>query len=307
MTTFPNVTLDSLQLLFQVEGGPVDLDAAGVEWLLTKFDGWAGTPAPRTVRTDRPGHAGTFRSAAYRGPKIVNMEWIATAPDIPTIRAAEVQVAAACSDPGRLYEMIVTEAGFSRSMMVELDDAILASPRNWNSTLFSGRVAAPDPRKHDTAWQSPIGTLGTPSSGGLDFASPGVSMSGLGLDFGTVGTPSAASVKNFGTAVARPLFAVTGPLASQWQIVDLVTGIAITYAGPALGSSDIVTINCDDFPVQGFPGHGCYLNSSINQRPFLLTPSGWLAVAPGATATYVLRASSFTAATMTASLRSAWH
>lgn len=305
MTTFPNVTLDGLTLLFRTEGGPVDVDSVGVEWLLTKFDGWPGIPAPRTVRTDRPGHAGSFRAAAYRGPRIVTMEWVATAPDIPTMRAAEAQVAAVCSDPARLYEMVVTESGFSRSVMVELDDAILTAPRTWCSSTFSARVAAPDPRKHDTAWQSPIGTMGTAPVGGSDFAAPGVSVASPGLDFGTPGQPSAVSVTNAGSAVARPLFAITGPV-TQPQIVDVTNGTTIIYTG-TLGPTDVLTINTDEFPVQGFPGHGVYLNSTNNQRPALLTPNGWPSVAPKATVTYNLRATAYSAASMTVSLRSAWH
>jgi hypothetical protein len=305
MTTFPNVTLDGLQLLFRVEAGPVDVDAVGVEWLLTKFEGWPGIPAPRTARTDRPGHSGAFRAAAYRGPRIVTLEWQATAPDIPTLRAAEQQVAAICADPARLYEMVVTESGSSRSVMVELDDAILTSPKTAFASVFSARVAAPDPRKHDTGWQSPIGTLGTAPIGGLDFTAPGVVTASPGLDFGTPGSPSAVTVKNSGTATARPLFAITGPI-SRPQVVDVTNGVTLLYTG-TLGATDVLTINTDEFPVQGFPGHGVYLNTTINQRPLLLTPNGWPRVLPGSSVTYNLRATAFTAASMTVSLRSAWH
>jgi hypothetical protein len=304
MTTFPNVTLDGLQLMFRTEGGPVDVDAAGVEWLLTKFDGWVGVPAPRTARTDRPGHAGSFRAAGYKGPKIVNMEWIATGPDPITMRAVEVQVAAMCSDAARLYEMVVTEPGSSRSVMVELDDAILASPIRWNATSFSARVAMPDPRKHDTSWQSPIVNMGTPPIGGADMTSPGALMTS-GLDMGTPGVPSAATVHNAGTARARPIFVITGPVTKP-QIIDITNGVSLIYTG-TLGPTDTLTINTDEFPVQGFPGHGVYLNTMNNQRPALLTPNGWPAVLPGKTVTYNLRATAFTVASMTVSLRSAWH
>jgi hypothetical protein len=303
--TLPSVTLDGQEFLFRVEGGPVPTDDNGVEWILTKFDGWVGKPAPRTARTGRPGHPGSFRSAAYAGDKIMNLEVIATAPDILTMRNAEIAVSAMCSDPARLYEMVVTESGFSRSVMVELDDAIIINPRLWNSSIFNLRLATPDPRKHDAAWQSPIITLGTPPVGGVTYTS-GVVFSSY-VDFGTPGVPASGSVKNLGTAVAHPIFAVTGPLAANWQIVDVTNGTIITCT-KALSAIDTVTINADDFPVQGFPGHGVYLNVSNNQRASLLTPSGWPYVLPNQNVTYNLRSTTFSsAASMTASLRSAWH
>lgn len=305
ITSFPHVDLDGLTLLFRVEGGPIDVDAQGVEWILTKFDGWTGRPAPRTGRTDRPGHSGTFRSPGYRQARSISMEWIATAPDEATLRAAEVAVAGLCADPAQLYPLVVTEAGLSRQIMVELDDAIIPVQRAWNQTIFATRVAAPDPRKHDTGWQSPVGSLRIPPSGGLSFTG-GALLTSPGADFGTIGTPSAASVHNAGTVTAYPFFAVAGPLAAGWQIIDIGSGVAVTYTKP-LGPTDSLVINTDSFPVNGFPGHGVYLNQQISQRTALLTPSGWPSVAPGANATYNLRSPTFSAATMTVSLRSAWH
>jgi hypothetical protein len=311
MSVFPSVTLDGQEFIYRtnsVTGYSIPTDANGIEWLLTKFDGWTGRPAPRTARTDRPGHSGTFRSAAYHGPKIINLEITATAPDDITMRNAEIAMEALCSDPAQLYPVVVNETGITRVMMVELDDAILATPRLWNSTTFSIRLAAPDPRKHDNAWQSPIVNLGTPPIGGADFSSPGLNYSIVpGVDYGTPGTPSAAMVHNSGTAVAYPFFAVQGPLISNWQIVDVTNGVTLTFAR-ALGATDSVVINCDDFPIQGFPGHGVFLNITNNQRPSLLTTAGWPYVLPGQTVTYNLRAPNYSAtASMTVSLRSAWH
>lgn len=303
---YPSVTLDGQTWLFRVEGGPLPVDTNGVEWILTKFDGWVGTPAPRTMRTDRQGHSGSFRAAGYLGSRIMNLEVVATAPSILAMRNAEMAISALCSDPARLYEMVVSESGFSRSVMVERDDAILSAPRLWNQTIFNLRLAAPDPRKHDASWQSPIGTLGVAPTGGSDFGAPGLVFASY-VDFGTPGTPSAAIVHNAGTTVAHPLFAVSGPLAANWQIIDLTNGTVLTYT-KAIGPTDIVTINSDSFPVQGFPGHGVYLNTSNNQRSSLLTPGGWPSVLPGQTVIYNLRSTAFSsAASMTVSLRSAWH
>lgn len=311
---FPSITLDGKQFLFRVEGGPLPTDASGVEWICTKFDGWIGKPAPRTARTPRQGRSGSFRSASFTTDRIMNIEVVATAPDEASIRAAEIAVSALCSDGARLYEMIVDESGgaglprITRSVMVELDDQILSAPRLWNSTIFSIRVAASDPRKHDSAWQQPIITLGTAPIGGADFSSPGLNYANTpGADFGTPGVPSSGVVRNAGTAVARPFFAVTGPLAANWQIVDVTNGITLTYT-KAIGATDIVVINADEFPAQGFPAHGVYLNTSNNQRSSLLAPGGWPYAKPGQTVSYSLRSTTYSAAaSMTASLRSAWH
>jgi len=311
---FPSVTLDGQQFLFRVEGGPLPVDSNGVEWILTKFDGWTGRPAPRTARTARIGRSGSFRSAAYVNDKIMNLEVVATAPDVASIRAAELAVSALCSDGARLYEMVVDEPTnpgqprLTRSVWVELDDAIQSVPRLWNSTTFSIQLATPDPRKHDHSWQSPIIGLGTAPVGGANFSSPGLNYASVpGADFGTPGIPGTGSVKNSGTATARPFFAVVGPLAANWQIVDQTNGVVLTFTR-ALASTDTVVINADEFAAQGFPGHGVYLNNSNNQRASLLTPNGWPYVRPGQTVTYSLLSSSFSSvASLTASLRSAWH
>lgn len=309
VVTTPNVQLDGLTMLYRVDGGPVPTDSNGVEWLLTKFDGWAGVPAPSavsTTRINRVNHSGAFRSASYRGPRILSMELHVTAPDVQTLRNVEEQVNSICSDPAQLYPMVVTEGGLTRVVMVELNDAISSAPINWYSTHYAFALAAPDPRKHDNSWQSSIATLGVSSSGGLVLTSPGASYASPGADFGTVGSPSQASVHNFGTATARPFFAVQGPLQAPWQISDIGSG-AVINCTRALGATDSMVINCDDFPAQGFPGRSAYLNTSISQRAAILVPFGWPKVLPGATNTYVLRSTSFTAATMTVSLRSVWN
>lgn len=308
MPVFPSVTLDGQTFLFRVGGGPLPTDANGVEWILTKFDGWSGRPAPRTSRVDRQGHIGSFRSTSYTGPKIMSLEVVATALTTDAIRAAELAMEALCSDGARLYEMIVNEGVTSRSIMVELDDAILITPRIWSSSIFSLRLAAPDPRKHDAAWQNPSMGLGTAPVGGADFSAPGLQFATVpGVDFGTPGVPASASVHNAGTDVAYPLFTAFGPLAANWQIVDTTNGTVLTIT-KALSSTDIYTINADDFPRQGFPGHGVYLNQTNNQRASLLTPGGWPYVLPGQTVTYSLRSSTFSsAASLNVALRSAWH
>jgi hypothetical protein len=99
---------------------------------------------------------------------------------------------------------------------------------------------------------------------------------------------------------------VTGPLGAGWQITDVTAGATLTYT-KALGATDVLTINTDDFPANGFPGRGVYLNTQNNQRAALLVPNGWPKVLPGASATYTLRSVSFTTATLIVNLRSVWH
>lgn len=306
ITSKPNVTLDGVTALYRTDGGPVDLDDQGIEWILTKFTGWEGAPAPRTARTDRANHSGSFRAAGYRGPRTMSLEIHVVTPDPATLFSVKERVNAICSDPAQLYPLVVTEGGLTRQAMVELDGAIVATPINWYTTSYTVPIAAPDPRKHDYNWQSVVGNLGTAPSGGLSLASPGASWTTPGADFGTPGTPSYLSLHNAGTATAAPFFAVLGPLAAGWQLVDLSAGYVITCSR-ALGSTDSMVINCDDFPAQGFPGRSAYLNTSNNQRAAVLVPYGWPRILPGATNVYALRSASFTTGTVTASLRSAWH
>ncbi len=309
---FPTVTVDGVSLLFRVGGAsPLPTDIAGVEWICTKLEGWAGAPKPRTARTDKPFGPGAFRSRSFAGSRIIAVEFVVTAPDVGTIRLVEQQLAAWCSDGGRLYDMTVLDPPLRPQVAkVELDDAVLTKPRTWCSLDVSTQFVAPDPRKWDQYWTDRTTLVPVPSNDGADFSSGGVDFSTPGLSFGLAPIVSSALIANYGTAAVGPFITVTvtgnGTVATP-RITDLISGWSMVYAG-ALVTGDVLTINCDEFGQRGQGGHSCLLNGVTNVWSQVVRSGDWPVIDPQGVANYQITASptSSAAAVLVVSVRSAW-
>jgi len=304
VTTQSTVTLDGVQLLMRVIGGPQPVDSGGVEWVCTKLSGWAGRPKPRTARTAKPFGAGSFRSRAYQDSRIIGIEFVVTAPDAPTIRLVEQQLGAWCSDGGRLYELSVSDPPLDpQTALVELDDALLIAPRTWQSLQVSAQFVAPDPRKWSAAWMDRTSLLPTPSTDGVDYTD-GVDFTN-GMDYGVSGSPAVAQVANYGTAPVGPYISITGPV-DQPRITDLISGWSLLFIGSLL-AGDVLTINCDEFPQRGQPGHSALLNGATNVWSQVVRNGDWPQIDPQDIATYQITASALSTAVLVASVRSAWY
>lgn len=280
-------------------------DEFGCWWIVKSSNGWYGPPKPKTQRQIKSNAAGSFRSSAFRGERVVSLTGHTKCPDPIAREAAADRLAAMAADPTVLYELIVTErTGQARTLGVELDsqtDVKLAST-GWLDWQL--QVGAPDPLKHDAVWQAPRSGMLTTPSAGLDFGTKGLSFAPVGLDFGAPGTGLPSQVANFGTATTYPVFEITGPAVNP-QIVDLDTGDVVSYAG-TLYTGDTLTINCGEFVARGFPSRSCYLNTFTDQRVYLSVPAQWPSVRAGEVHTYGLRGVG-PVATLTTYLRSAWY
>jgi hypothetical protein len=304
ITKQATVTVDGIQLLMRVSGGPQPVDSDGVEWICTKLEGWSGRARPRTARTPKPFGIGTYRSRSQIDAKVIAVEFVATAPDPGTIRLVEEKVDAWCSDGGRLYEFKVSDPPLEPKIaLVELDDQILSAPRTLTSIRVSAQFAAPDPRKWSATWMDRTTGLPTPAIDGLEYSGD-VDFSGAGIDYGVPPIPAIAQVANYGTAPVGPFISVTGPI-PQPRVTDLVSGWSMVYMG-TLTEADTLTINCDEFPQRDQPGHSALLNGVTNVWSKVVRNGDWPTVDPQAIATYQLVAPTLSAAILVVSLRSAW-
>jgi hypothetical protein len=173
---------------------------------------------------------------------------------------------------------------------------------------WSFRFAAPDPRKHDYRWQEPRADppqTGLPAAG-LDDSGGGLDDSGGGLhdgvEEGAVGARP-AMVANYGTAPARPVFILRGPLSIP-RIVRVETGEELRCTTD-IADGEVVTINCDEYTTRGVPAQTCLSSTRGDVTSLWSLGVTWPEVAAQDVATYALD-SSGPIESMTVALRSAY-
>lgn len=283
------------------------VDDLGRQWTVGAHPdgekGWASSAAPRTDRTDRPNGHGAYRSASYRKPRTVTLAGTVWCPDIATREQTELELAGLCSDPGRLYTYRRRTGTFDQFIDVELDDEPLIEMVTLWRLDWSFQFAAPDPRKHDYHVQAPIAGPPTTSAAGLDFTSPGLNFSAPGLDFGTPPLPQPVSIGNYGSAPAFPLIQVFGP-ATTSVVRCITSGFEFIYSAP-LDNGEILTINCDSFPRDGYPPRRAISNVHGDVRNNL-SISGWPSIDPGGLETFTLLAEAAPTTQLRVIFRSAW-
>lgn len=286
--------------------GKPTVDDQGREWQIIRGGevGWQGSPKPRTTRSARPAGDGSFRSRSYRGERVLTLKGYVACPTEDSREETERELAALCSDGGRLYEYRRTTARYDQVAYVELDDEVLLdNPAGTFNLTYSFQFAAPDPRIHDFGWQRSASTLPVGGVGGIDPDSGVLNSSGY-IETGTDSEPSIARIANYGTATARPVFTISGAI-TQPVIVNLETGDQIGYAG-SLGPDDVLTINCDEHPQMDLLPHSVLLNGTQNVRSLVRHPVDWPQVDPQAVSQFQLQATGSSTAELVTALRSAY-
>jgi hypothetical protein len=282
------------------------VDELGREWLLTGEKGWSNAPAPRTNREAKPDADGSFRSVARRNEKTLTVRGAVHCDDPSLIEQTMHELAALCSDGGRLYTLRRTAGPWDMTRAVEIDGEPELETVGLFDLDFEFPFAAPDPRKHDYFWQEPRSTSAGGNTGGLDDSDGGLSDAGGGLDAGAAADPIPARVGNYGTAVARPFFTLRGLTNGlpQPTIVCAETGDTITYRGDLI-ADEVVRINCDEFPARGVAAQSAVSNVRGEVSSLLTVGLAWPSVAAQAAASYQLLTAG-TSEALTAALRSAW-
>lgn len=283
-------------------------DEYGRRWTVSQQpngeQGWSGSPAPRAIRPDRPNSHGTYRGVEWRGGRVITLAGSVLCPDAATREYTEHQLSALCSDPARLYEYRRRTEAYDQTADVALSDAPLVQTITLYRTDWSFQFTAPDPRKHDHAWQEPVVYPPTGGSSGLDYSAPGLDHSEPGLDYGPSRELTEAKVANYGTAPAYPIFTIRGPL-DDAEVQHAESGRSIRYHGSVL-AGETVTINCDDHPQRGWLGHARISSQRGNVAALCTVAWDWPVVDPQTVGTFRLLVGAAPPASLTVSLRSAW-
>ncbi|MEU5259026.1 hypothetical protein [Amycolatopsis sp. NPDC021455] len=227
-------------------------DAQGVQWILTKEEGFWGTPATNANLTPRLNRHGAYRSPGWKKERIVTLTGRMYAENYTTLRQAETNLLGVLSDPTAPGKLTCYSELGPMSLDVFLDDAILCTPLDVVSEPgieFSIQLVAPDPRKYGNDLQ--IQTVGLPqdSGDGLDYTAvvapdtePGLYFgSGApddGLQFGTFSGSGFITLSNAGTAPASPVYAFYGPL--NVPVLTTNTGFSMQYNDSLAAGASIV-------------------------------------------------------------------
>lgn len=241
---WPTLTLDGVAMQFREPGGPYPVDGEGVEWVVTKLDGWFGSPAPTVIQAARLAGHGSYRSPSRRSGRNVAVEFVATAPTGDAMRTLERRIAAMCSDPDRLYTLEVTEDPVGAlTAEVELSDELIITPRVDHSVTCSAQFRAPDPRLYGP-WGTAGAVLFTGGSGGMDMSDPGADLSDPGADMGDPGEQGIATLVSGGTAPTGVVLEIAGPVTEPAVYVSELA-VRVSWAGELLAGQRLYINTCD--------------------------------------------------------------
>lgn len=228
-------------------------DAQGVQWILTKEEGFWGTPGNNATLSPRLNKHGMYRSPGWKKERTVSLTGRCYHPDYAVLRQAEAEVLGLLSDPTTPGKLTCYSEIGELTCDVYLDDAILCTPLDIVSepgVEFSIQVVAPDPRKFSTETQTQTVGLPQDSGDGLDFtevvapdSNPGlyfgVGSPTTGLTFGTFNGAGFMTLFNVGTAPASPQYIFYGPLTNP--ILTTGTGYSMKYNG-TLAAGEFLTV-----------------------------------------------------------------
>jgi len=278
------------QPVFEVDGWAGNtVDDLGVEWWVTKEEGWAGTPPLRLSLVERPERDGAFDSPSYRGARVVTLEGSAVAPDRTAKEHAKDRLAAVLNDGGVLLPLVVTEPHLTRRLLVRLSAETKISDRKNGVFDFSLQVTAPDPVRYSAALNQASCPLPT-SSGGVAFPLT------FPLDFGEGSSGGRLQLENRGTAPTWPVWRVSGPCPDP-VILNPETGEQLAF-GLTVQSGEVLVVDTDARTV--------LLQGTASRRSFLLPDSEWFPLRPGANRIGFRAARTDQNARLTAEWRDAW-
>lgn len=263
------------------------IDPDGVEWWVTKEEGWASTPDMRLDLTNRPRRDGAFDAPGFRAPRVITLEGIAIAPSWEAKELAKNRLAAAFADTSALAPFQVREQLFSRQVMARLSAPAKIVDRTRTTFEWTLQVTAPDPvRLSSDAHQATCG-LPQPSSG-LTFPLT------FPLRFGDpVGGSLVAT--NRGSTPALPHWQIYGPCDTP-TITHLTSGARLAFQ-INLGAGDVLDVDVSARTV--FLG-------TASRRWTLLPSSTWFGLAPGDNPIGFASPSPNVSASLTAYWRDAW-
>lgn len=259
------MTRPLLHPVFTVDGWAGNaVDDDGVEWWVTKEEGWSGGPDVRLSLPARPQRDGGFDAPSFRAVRVITLEGTAVAPDPDAMRRAKDRLAAVLVDGRSLAELVVREPTATRRALVRLSAGTRIAERSPVSFEWSLQVTAPDPLRYGADEHS--ASCGLPRRGeGVRFP----------LDFPLeFGEPAGGSlvVTNRGTALTSPVWTITGPC-EQPVIRNDSTGEWLAFGLTLLAGDNLVV----DVAARTVRLGGA------SRRSTLLPQSTWFGLPPGET------------------------
>lgn len=247
-------------------GNTVDVD--GVEWWVTKEDGWSSGPELRLELPDRPQRDGSFDAPSFRSARVITLEGTAIAPDPDTRERAKDRLAAVLADGSTLAELTVQERTVTRQALVRLSGGTKIVDQSPVSFEWSLQVIAPDPLRHGA--EEHTASCGLPQPGpGLSFPLT------FPMEFGEA-TGGSMALANAGTATAWPLWTVKGPC-DQPVVRNDSTGQRLAFGHP------LERLLEGDTLVVDVAARTVWLGGA-SRRAALLPGSSWFGLPPGSTA-----------------------
>jgi hypothetical protein len=273
---------------YEVDGWAGNVvDADGVEWWVTKEDGWSSGPGVRLELADRPQRDGAFDAPSFRSARVITLEGTAVAPDEDTRERAKDRLAAVLADGSAPSELVVRERTVTRRALVRLSAGTKVVDTTPVSFDWSLQVTAPDPLRYGADVHEL--SCGLPRPGqGIKFPL------GFPLVFGQAEGGSLA-LGNAGTAPARPVWTITGPC-TQPVIRNDSTGERLAFS-LSLAEGDVLTVDTAARTV--FLGEA-------SRRSVLQPRSSWFGLPPGSTAIGFAAFDNTQAGTLTVRWRDAW-
>jgi hypothetical protein len=267
-------------------GNTVDDD--GVEWWVTKEEGWSGGPDVRLELAPRPQRDGTFDAPSFRSARVITLEGKAIAPDPDVRERAKDRIAAVLGNGARLAELTVQERTMTRRALVRLSAATKITDRTPATFDWSLQLTAPDPVRYGA--EARIASCGLPRPG-LGVAFP---ITRWPLDFGE---PSDGSMvlRNAGTVTTWPVWTIHGPCQQPF--------VRSTGTGASLGFS--LSLEQGDVLVVDVAARTVRLNGA-SRRAALVAGSGWFGLPAGATGIEFDALRSDTPAVLSVVWRDAW-
>jgi hypothetical protein len=280
------------------------VDAAGIEWIVTRDSGWYSAPGERLDQDVKPVSDGVYDGPSYRDARLITLEGTVSGPTRIALDRALRRFAAVAATSSTAKTLTVAEPDLTFAVSVKRARAPQIDRLTETAARWQLHLVAPDPRRYSAVQQSAstvlpgdplVGLDFTPSGGwaGLDFTPSGYA----GLDLGTPPTDGLMTLTNNGTIDTGVVFEVRGPLTAPITIVNQATSQQLTYSING-AAGEILTIDTAARTVM--------LGGTASRRA-QLTTAQWWTLPPGTTVvSWRHGAPSNTTASLTARWRDAY-
>lgn len=244
------------------------IDAQGTEWLLTNLEGWHAAPEVRNSLVERAGEHGSFSGPAFLASRILTVEGVAQALDLPSALRARDIVASVAADVATTFTMTVFETGRpTRQCVVRRSAETKTSPIFGNAFAWSMILVAPDPRRYSATLNSQQVGLPAVSGGGLVWPLVFPLFWGSGISGGEM------TLTNAGTFTVWPAWEILGPVTGP-TITNIDSGARLAF-DPAFVVASGQTLFVD-------PDAKTVTLLGVNRRDRLFTAE-WFRLPPGLT------------------------